>query len=70
MHTLVMPGDTAANSLKLMRNVWKWLGLAGLVGVAAGGVLVARDQRRRKAYTPDEVRARLHQRLAESGNQQ
>ena len=49
-----------------MRNVWKWLGLAGLVGVAAGGVLVVRDQRRRNAYTPDEVRARLHQRLAES----
>jgi hypothetical protein len=49
-----------------MRNVWKWLGVAGLVGVAAGGVLVARDQRRRKAYTPDEVRARLHQRLAEA----
>lgn len=49
-----------------MRNVWKWLGLAGVVGVAAGGVLVARDQRRRKAYTPDEVRARLHQRLAEA----
>lgn len=49
-----------------MRNVWKWLGLAGVVGVAAGGVLVARDQRRRKAYTPEEVRARLHQRLAEA----
>jgi hypothetical protein len=49
-----------------MRNVWKWLGLAGLVGVAAGGVLVVRDQQRRNAYTPDEVRARLHQRLADS----
>jgi len=49
-----------------MRNVWKWLGVAGLVGVAAGGALVVRDQRRRNAYTPDEVRARLHQRLAES----
>lgn len=49
-----------------MRKFWKWLGLAGVVGVAAGGVLVARDQRRRKAYTADEVRGRLHQRLAES----
>jgi hypothetical protein len=52
-----------------MRNMWKWLGLAGVVGVAAGGVLVVRDQRRRKAYTPDEIRDRLHQRLTESGNQ-
>ena len=49
-----------------MRNVWKWIGLAGVVGVAASGVVVARDQRRRKAYTPNEIRARLHQRLAES----
>ncbi|HLR99357.1 hypothetical protein H7J77_06000 [Mycolicibacillus parakoreensis] len=49
-----------------MRNFWKWLGLAGVVGVAAGGVLVARDQRRRKSYTPEEIRSRLHQRLAES----
>ncbi|CAN5337219.1 hypothetical protein BH11ACT7_BH11ACT7_02880 [soil metagenome] len=48
-----------------MRNVWKWIGLAGVVGVAAGGALVARDQRRRKAYTPNEIRARLHQRLEE-----
>ncbi|EUA32739.1 hypothetical protein I553_2338 [Mycobacterium xenopi 4042] len=52
-----------------MRNMWKWLGLAGLVGVAAGGALVVRDQRRRNAYTPDEIRARLHQRLAESGTE-
>jgi hypothetical protein len=49
-----------------MRNKWKWIGLAGLVGVAAGGALVARDQRRRNAYSPDEIRARLHQRLAET----
>jgi hypothetical protein len=50
-----------------MRRMWKWIGLAGLVGVAAGGVLVARDQRRRNAYSPDEIRARLHRRLDESG---
>lgn len=49
-----------------MRKMWKWIGLAGLVGVAAGGALVARDQRRRNAYTPEEIRARLHQRLDES----
>jgi hypothetical protein len=49
-----------------MRNVWKWLGLAGVAGVVAGGALVARDERRRRAYTADEIRARLHQRLAES----
>ncbi len=48
--------------------MWKWIGLAGLVGVAAGGVLVARDQRRRNSYTPDDIRARLHQRLDESGD--
>lgn len=48
-----------------MRNVWKWLGLAGAAGVVAGGVLVVRDQRKRRAYTADEVRDRLHQRLAE-----
>jgi hypothetical protein len=49
-----------------MRTIWKLLGLAGVLGVAAGGVLVVRDQRRRRAYTPDEIRARLQQRLAEA----
>jgi hypothetical protein len=49
-----------------MRSIWKWIGLAGVAGVVAGGALVVRDQRKRRAYTPDEVRARLHQRLAES----
>ncbi len=49
-----------------MRNVWKWLGMAGVVGVAAGGAFVARDQRRREAYTPDDIRARLQDRLAEA----
>jgi hypothetical protein len=48
-------------------NVWKLLGLAGLVGVAAGGVVLARAERRRRAYTPDEIRERLHARAAEAG---
>jgi hypothetical protein len=48
-----------------MRRMWKWIGLAGVAGVVAGGALVVRDQRKRRAYTADEVRARLHQRLAE-----
>jgi hypothetical protein len=49
-----------------MRSIWKWIGLAGVAGVVAGGALVVRDQRKRRAYTADEIRARLHQRLAES----
>lgn len=52
-----------------MRNIWKWIGLAGVAGVVAGGALVVRDQRKRRAYTPDEIRARLHQRLAESNSE-
>jgi hypothetical protein len=41
---------------------WKLVGLAGLAGVAATGVVVVRAQRRRNAYTPQEIRARLHER--------
>jgi hypothetical protein len=44
----------------------KVLGVAGLVGVAATGALVVRAERRRRAYTPDEIRARLHARHAEA----
>ncbi|MFZ2178201.1 MAG: hypothetical protein WAW17_30090 [Rhodococcus sp. (in: high G+C Gram-positive bacteria)] len=44
------------------RQWWKLVGLAGVVGVAATGVLTVRADRRRKAYTPDEVRDRLHER--------
>jgi hypothetical protein len=47
---------------------WKVLGLAGLVGVAASGVVIVRAERRRRAYTPEEVRARLHARLAEASD--
>lgn len=47
-------------------NTWKLLGLAGLAGVAATGAVVARDERRRRAVTPDDVRARLHERLEQA----
>jgi hypothetical protein len=51
-----------------MRNKWwKLAGLAGVVGVAATGVLVARAERRRRAYTPEEVRDKLRQRHAVAG---
>jgi hypothetical protein len=43
-------------------RLWKLLGLAGLAGVAATGAVLARDERQRRAYTPDDVRARLHER--------
>lgn len=43
---------------------WKVLGLAAFVGVAATGVAVARAERRRRAYTPDEIRTRLRERVA------
>jgi hypothetical protein len=51
-----------------VRIPWKLIGLAGLAGVAATGVVVARRRRRRamREYTPEELRARLHQRLREA----
>ncbi|MFC0003091.1 hypothetical protein [Micromonospora siamensis] len=45
---------------------WKVLGLAGLAGVAASGVVIARAERRRRAYTPEEIRARLRDRHAQA----
>ena len=48
---------------------WKLLGLAGVVGVAATGVVVARGERERRAYTPEEIRARLHSRLEEAADE-
>ncbi len=42
---------------------WKWVGLAGAAGVAATGVVAARAERQRRAYTPEQVRQRLHERV-------
>jgi hypothetical protein len=44
---------------------WKVAGLAAFVGVAATGVVIARAERRRRAYTPEEIRQRLRARAAE-----
>ena len=49
--------------------LWKLLGVAGLAGVAASGAVVAPAERRRRAYRPDEVRARLHERAAAAREQ-
>jgi hypothetical protein len=48
-----------------MRVRWKLIGLAGLAGVAATGAVVARNRRAHREYDPDELRDRLHRRLAE-----
>lgn len=45
---------------------WKALGLASVVGVAATGIVIARAERRRRSYTPGEVRDRLHARHQET----
>ena len=49
-----------------MRPNWKLLGVAGVAGVAATGVVVARRRHARPELEPDEIRERLHQRLAEA----
>ncbi len=53
-------------------RVWKIVGLAGLVGATVAGVAVgtraARRQRREyRDADPDELRSRLHARLAAAG---
>jgi len=48
-----------------MRPRWKLLGLAGVAGVAATGVVVARKRRSHVELDPDELRERLRTRLAE-----
>jgi hypothetical protein len=48
-----------------VRVPWKLIGVAGLAGVAASGVVVARRRRSHREYDPDELRSRLHRRLAD-----
>jgi hypothetical protein len=49
----------------MQARTWKLLGVAGLAGVTATGVVVARRRRAQQEYDPDELRAKLHARLAE-----
>ena len=49
-----------------MRIPWKLVGLAGVAGVAATGVVVARKRRAHQEYDPEELRAKLRSRLAEA----
>lgn len=49
------------------RVPWKLLGVAGLTGVAATGVVVARRRREAPEVPVEELRDRLHERLAASG---
>jgi hypothetical protein len=48
-----------------MRIRWKLVGLAGVAGVAATGVVVARKRRAHVDLDPEELRERLPRRLAE-----
>jgi hypothetical protein len=47
-----------------VRSRWKIIGLAGIASVAATGVVIARKRRAHQDYDPDELRERLHRRLA------
>ena len=47
-------------------RVWKLLGIAGLVGVAATGYVLVRRRRAWRHYDADELRDRLQARLAEA----
>jgi len=51
---------------RVTSSAWKLIGMAGVAGVAATGVVVARNERRRRTYTPDEIRDRLHTRHGEA----
>ncbi len=54
--------------MRPVRASWKIIGLAGLAGVAATGVVVARKRRVHRHYDSDELRERLHERLAEASS--
>lgn len=56
----------ARRTPRLLSRHWKLIGLAGVAGVAATGVVVARRRRSAVEYDADELRRRLHDRLAQT----
>jgi hypothetical protein len=48
-------------------RLWRIVGLATLAGVVAAGVAVERKRRTYRSYDTDELRSRLHARLAAAG---
>ena len=59
-------GRASAPYPRRVRVPWKLLGLAGVAGVAATGAVVVKRQRDHVEYTPDDLREKLHERLAET----
>src|SRR6478735_374907 len=54
-----------------MKVPWKIVGLAGVAGVtAATGVVVARNRRDHTEYDPDELRDKLHSRVADAADEE
>lgn len=56
-------------------RIWKWVGLAGIVGVTAVGIAAgtATVRRKRREFVdanPDELRSRLLARLSEAEERQ
>ena len=47
----------------------KVIGISEFLGVAATGVVIVRAERKRRAYTPEEIKDRLRARLAEAGSE-
>ena len=44
-------------------NAWKWVGLAGIVGVTAVGVVAVQKRRSWDEADTDQIKAQLHERL-------
>jgi hypothetical protein len=67
-HLPTLGRSPVARPLEALKHPsWKLVGLAGIAGVAATGVVVARKRRAHRDVPPDELREHLHRRLAEVG---